>query len=78
MIKREIAKVNSEQSNIIISREMCIRDRFNIEFQAISEGDTVLEVTTRELYDLNEAYIGETPSASKTVSICLLYTSRCV
>ena len=42
---------------------------FNIEFQAISEGDTVLEVTTRELYDLNEAYIGETPSASKTVSI---------
>ncbi len=42
---------------------------FNIEFQAISEGDTVLEVTTREMYDLNEAYIGETPSASKTISI---------
>ena len=42
---------------------------FNIEFQALDEGDTVLQVATREMYDLNEVYMSETPSASKTISI---------
>lgn len=42
---------------------------FNIEFQAVSDGSTSLEVTTNEIYNLDEAYTGETPSASKTISI---------
>lgn len=42
---------------------------FNLEFQAVSDGSTTLEVTTNEIYDLDEVYLGETPSASKTVSI---------
>lgn len=42
---------------------------FNIEFQAVSDGSTTLEVTTNEIYDLDEVYLGDTPSASKTVSI---------
>ena len=41
----------------------------DIEFQALDEGDTVLQVATREMYDLNEVYMSETPSASKTISI---------
>lgn len=42
---------------------------FNIEFQAVSDGSTSLEVTTNEIYNLDEVYTGETPSASKTISI---------
>ncbi len=42
---------------------------FNLEFQAISEGSTTLEVKTREMYDTDESYMDETPSASKTISI---------
>lgn len=42
---------------------------FNIEFQAIADGNASLEVTTNEMYDLNERYMSETPSASKTISI---------
>lgn len=41
---------------------------FNIQFQAISEGDTVLEVTTNDMYDLDERAM-DTVSGSKTVSI---------
>lgn len=42
---------------------------FNLEFQAISEGSTSLEVKTWEMYDTDESYMGETPSASKTITI---------
>ena len=42
---------------------------FSIEFQALTDGETTLEVTTNEMYDLDEAYINETPSASKTITI---------
>lgn len=41
---------------------------FNIEFQAISEGSTELEVTTNNMYDLDERYM-ENVSGSKTISI---------
>ena len=41
---------------------------FNIQFQAIAEGDTVLEVTTNDMYDLDERSM-DTVSGSKTVSI---------
>lgn len=42
---------------------------FNIKFQAVTDGDTTLSVTTYEMYDLNESYMSEQPSASKTISI---------
>ena len=41
---------------------------FNIEFQAITEGDATLEVTTNEMYDLDEMYL-DTPSSSKSITI---------
>ncbi len=41
---------------------------FNIEFQALTEGDVTLEVTTNEMYDLDEMYI-DTPSATKAITI---------
>lgn len=41
---------------------------FNIKFQAISEGSTELQVTTNEMYDLDEASM-DTPTAYKTISI---------
>lgn len=41
---------------------------FNIQFQAIAEGNTVLEVTTNDMYDLDERSM-DTVSGSKTVSI---------
>ena len=42
---------------------------FNIEFQALKEGSTTLQVATDEMYDLNEVYMEETPSASKEITI---------
>lgn len=42
---------------------------FNIKFQALTEGSASLQVTTSEMYDMNEVYMSEKPSASKTVSI---------
>jgi len=41
---------------------------FNIEFQALTEGDASIEVLTNEMYDLDEMMI-EPVSASKTISI---------
>ncbi len=41
---------------------------FNIEFQAISEGSTDLNVTTNEMYSVNEGRLSN-PSATKTVNI---------
>lgn len=41
---------------------------FNIEFQAVTEGDTVLDITTNNLYDVNERAI-DNVSGSKTISI---------
>lgn len=41
---------------------------FNLEFQAVTEGETALEVTTNEMYDLDEMYL-DTPSATKTIAI---------
>lgn len=41
---------------------------FNIQFQAIAEGNTVLEVTTNDMYDLDERSM-DTVSGSKTISI---------
>ncbi len=42
---------------------------FNIKFQAVTDGDTTLSVTTYEMYDLDESYMSEQPSATKTISI---------
>lgn len=42
---------------------------FNIKFQAVADGDTTLSVTTYEMYDLDESYMSEQPSAAKTISI---------
>ena len=42
---------------------------FNIKFQALKDGDATIEVNTREMYDLDEMYMDETPSAVKTISI---------
>lgn len=42
---------------------------FNLKFQAIQEGETDVSVETYEMYDLDERYISETPSASKTISV---------
>lgn len=41
---------------------------FNLKFQAITEGDTTLSVSTNEMYDLDEINM-DRPSASKNVSI---------
>ncbi len=42
---------------------------FNIKFQAVSDGNTRLSLSTYELYDLNESYIDEQPAASKDINI---------
>lgn len=42
--------------------------RFELEFQALKEGETVLTVAASEMYDLGEGYM-DTPSATKTVTI---------
>ena len=42
--------------------------KFELEFQALKEGETVLTVAASEMYDLNEGYM-DTPSATKTVTI---------
>lgn len=41
---------------------------FNLKFQALTDGSADLEVTTNEMYDLDERAMG-TPSAYKTVTI---------
>lgn len=41
---------------------------FDLEFQAVAEGDATLDVTVNEMYDLDEMYL-DTPSASKTITI---------
>lgn len=41
---------------------------FNIEFQAIAEGETAVEVTTNEMYDLDEMMM-DAPSGSKSILI---------
>ncbi len=41
---------------------------FNLKFQALKEGETVLTVSASEMYDLSEGYM-DTPSATKTVNI---------
>lgn len=41
---------------------------FNIKFQALTEGDADVEVTTNEMYDLDERAMGA-PSAHKTIHI---------
>lgn len=43
--------------------------KFNIKFQALQEGKTTVDVQTYEMYDLNEQYISDTPSGSKTINI---------
>ncbi len=42
---------------------------FKLKFQAVSDGNAELSLETYELYDLNESYIAEQPSASKTIKI---------
>lgn len=42
---------------------------FNIKFQAVSDGSTTLQLTTYDLFDLDEMPMGENPSASKTINI---------
>ena len=42
---------------------------FNIKFQAVAEGSTGLNVTTNEAFNLDEEYIIDSPSTSKTISI---------
>lgn len=42
---------------------------FNLKFQAIKDGQASLDVETHELYDLDEKYVSERPSASKTITI---------
>lgn len=42
--------------------------KFELEFQALKEGETVLTVAASEMYDLGEGYM-DTPSATKTVTI---------
>lgn len=41
---------------------------FNVKFQAVSQGNTELNVTTNEMYSVDEIQLNN-PSASKTVSI---------
>lgn len=41
---------------------------FNLKFQALTDGDTDVEVTTNEMYDLDERAMG-TPSAHKTINV---------
>ena len=41
---------------------------FELEFQALKEGETQLDVSASEMYDLAEGYM-DTPSASKTIHI---------
>jgi len=48
---------------------------FNIEFQALTEGDASIEVLTNEMYDLDEMMI-EPVSASKTISIGVSLATR--
>lgn len=42
--------------------------KFELEFQALKEGSTALNVSAAEMYDLNEGYM-DTPSTTKTVTI---------
>lgn len=42
---------------------------FSLKFQAVKDGQTSLDVETHELYDLDEKYVLERPSASKTITI---------
>lgn len=42
--------------------------KFELEFQALKEGETVLTVAASEMYDLGEGYM-DTPSITKTVTI---------
>lgn len=42
---------------------------FNIKFQAVSDGSTTLQLTTYDLFDLDEMPMDENPSASKTINI---------
>lgn len=42
---------------------------FNIKFQALKDGQTTLSLTTYEMYDLNEQYMSDTPSTSRTITI---------
>lgn len=42
--------------------------KFQLKFQALKEGETVLTVAASEMYDLGEGYM-DTPSATKTVNI---------
>lgn len=41
---------------------------FNLKFQALTDGDTEVQVTTNEMYDLDERAMG-TPSAYKTITV---------
>ncbi len=41
---------------------------FNVKFQAVSEGTATLQVTTNEMYDLEERSM-DTPSTSKSITI---------
>ena len=41
---------------------------FDIKFQAVAEGSTTLDVSTYEMYSVNDEYL-DNPSASKTVNI---------
>ena len=42
--------------------------KFELEFQALKEGNTELTVSASEMYDLSEGYM-DTPSTTKTVTI---------
>lgn len=42
--------------------------KFEMEFQALTEGSTTLTVAASEMYDLNEGYM-DTPSTTKTITI---------
>lgn len=42
---------------------------FNLKFQAIKDGQTSLSVETNEMYNLDEMYMSDRPSASKTITI---------
>ncbi|MDO5414623.1 MAG: hypothetical protein Q4F78_04070 [Bacillota bacterium] len=42
---------------------------FNLKFQALQEGKTSVDVQTYEMYDLNERYLSDAPSGSKTINI---------
>ena len=43
--------------------------KFDLKFQAISEGSTSISVETNEMYDLDERYMSDTPYASKQINV---------